>query len=253
MGLSFGLGCVFGLSGCDDAASDGGPTTGTTSPGTSTTGADVPLEGDPVAFADGWADIMGNTHNIQGSFFTFADSAGDDADGDGLFGISTIEPATFAGAGATVCAHGIAGQIGKNADNTVAYEDFWGAAIGLNLSQAPDMDPLAFDAMTNNVAGFSFKIEGSAPIPEGGELRFNIDTADDTNNYCAKIDAPGNNKFMLADLHQSCWDATTLTLPTPDPTQLQALHWQYVTKEDKSYDFDLCITELRVIPITPTM
>ena len=94
------------------------------------------------------------------------------------------------------------------------------------------------------MTGFSFNVAGTDPLPAGGELRFNIKVAGDTNNYCAKILAAGPNSFRLTELLQSCWMPEQIT---PDPTKLEALHWQYVTKTDAAYDFNLCITELRAL------
>jgi hypothetical protein len=130
-----------------------------------------------------------------------------------------------------------------------AYDDYWGTAVGFNLSQVEGMDEaLPYNASMAGVAGFSFTIGGTDPVPAGGELRFNIKVAGDTHNYCAKILASGDSTFMLADLHQDCWLATAASNPTPDATQLEALHWQYVTNTTDTYSFDICVTALRVIP-----
>ena len=107
-------------------------------------------------------------------------------------------------------------------------------------------------AGSNGVAGFSFTLGGTNPLPaDGGKLRFNIKVfGEETNSYCVEVLASGNNTFMISDLHQSCWEATASSNPTPDATKLEALQWQYVTNVDATYAFDLCITELRVIPAT---
>lgn len=237
LGLSFGLVSLV-LTGCGSDESSKGP-----SGDTATTGSG--LMGEPIPFENGWAAAANNTVGIQGSFYTFKDD--EDSDGDGIVGTSTITPDSFADAGATVCATGSAGQIGLTADGMPAYDDYWGTAIGFNLAQEEGQDAaLSYDAAAKGVTGFSFMIAGDNPIPEGGELRFNIKVAGDTNNYCRKIPAAGAVSFKLTDMWQSCWE-NSATAPTPPPGMLEALHWQYVTKEDKSYDFALCITELRAL------
>ena len=240
-GLSFGLACTFVAFGCDDGGGDDTSASG----GSNTTGG-TPAEGTPIPFTDGWAPIDQNTFGIQGSFYTFNDN--EDTDGDGIGGTSVIMPPDFAGTGTQVCATGTAGQVLPGADGAAAYDDYWGTAIGFNLSQEEGVDAaLPYDAMSKGVAGFSFTIAGDNPIPATGELRFNIKVAGDDNNYCAEITASGNSTFMLTELYQKCWEMDTL-LPTPNPIQLEALHWQYVTNTMASYDFSLCVTELRVIP-----
>lgn len=232
---------------CDDSgstATTGGATTGTATTGgaTSTTGAAV--MGQPIPFSMGWADLANNTYGIQGAFYTF----GDTADGGG----STIAPDSgavdFSMYAENVCAAGTAGMVMNGADGMPAFSTYWGAAIGFNLSQEKGVDTaLPYNASTNGVVGFAFNVGGTSAIPTGGELRFNVKVNGDTNNYCAKITTPGANSFMLTDLHQSCWDAASATLPTPDPSKLEALHWQYVTNTMASYTFNLCISDLRVL------
>jgi len=235
LGLSFGLVSLV-LAGCgsDDSSSSGG--TGTTGSG---------LMGEPIAFENGWAPASGNTVGIQGSFYTFRDN--EDSDGDTIVGASTIDPASFDMAGTQVCATGEAGAVGLDTAGMPAYDDYWGAAIGFNLSQVEGEDAaLSYNATMNGVTGFSFMIAGDNPLPEGGELRFNIKMAGDTNNYCRKIPAAGPVSFKITDMWQSCWE-NSATAPTPDPTKLEALHWQYVTKEGLTYPFAICITELRAL------
>jgi len=242
MGLTFGLGSLFSIAACDDSGgdSDTGGNTGTMTTGTGTTGGGA-LPGTPIPFMDGWAAFDQNTVGIQGAFYTFGDFT------DMPPGTSTIMPADFAMAGAEICASGSAGQVMDGADGLPAYSQYWGAAVGFNLSQEVGVDtPLPYDATANNVVGFAFTIGGTNPTPLEGELRFNVKVNGDTNNYCATIPAAGNNEFMLTELYQSCWDRDT-SAPTPDPSKLEALHWQYVTKEELTYTFDICITALSTI------
>ncbi|HEY6722882.1 MAG TPA: hypothetical protein VI197_02590 [Polyangiaceae bacterium] len=239
MGLSVGLGSLW-LAGCDSSSEEGD----TSSAAASTTGGGGMLTGTPIPFSNGWVPFAENPFLIQGAFYTFKDNP-EDADGDTIIGTSLITPESFADSGAQICATGTAGKVdGKNTDGSDAYDDFWGAAIGLNLKQEEGMDAaLAFDAAAAGLTGFSFMIEGASPIPAGGELRFNIKVAGDSNNYCKKITAAGANTFKLSEMYQSCWMNDT-TLPTPDATKLEAIHWQYVTNTSASYDFDICITAL---------
>lgn len=240
MGLSFGLGSLL-LAGCDSSSdgdtSSGGSTSTTTSGGT--------LEGTPIPFENGWAAFDQNPFAIQGAFYTFKDNP-EDADSDTVVGTSTIAPESFADGGMQVCATGSAGQV-MMANGALAYDDYWGAAIGFNLKQVEGEDAaLPFDATATMppITGFSFNVAGADPLPAGGELRFNIKVAGDTNNYCAKITAAGPNSFRLTEMLQSCWMPEQIT---PDPTKLEALHWQYVTNSTASYNFDICITELRAL------
>jgi len=240
LGLSFGLVSLV-LAGCgsdDSSSSSGGiPTTTTTGGGD--------LMGEPIPFADGWAALDQNTVGIQGAFYTFKDD--EDSDGDGVVGTSTISPDSFEGTGTQVCATGNAGMVMNGTDGMPAYDDYWGTAIGFNLSQDVGVDTaLPYDAAAKGVTGFSFMLAGDNPIPAGGELRFNIKVAGDTNNYCRKVSAAGPVTLKLTDMWQSCWE-NVATAPTPDPTKLEAIHWQYVTNTTASYDFSLCVTELRAL------
>jgi len=228
------------LAGCDSGSDES-----TSSVGTTTTGGGT-LEGEPIPFNNGWAGAADNMFGIQGAFYTFKDD--EDSDGDGVVGTSTISPDSFADGGMQVCASGSAGQVMAGTDGMPAYDDYWGTAIGFNLAQEENVDTaLSFDAMAAGITGFSFMLvdgAGGSAIPAGGELRFNIKVAGDTNNYCKKIPAAGAVTLKLTDMWQSCWE-NNATAPTPNPANLEALHWQYVTNTMASYDFSLCVTELR--------
>ena len=106
---------------------------------------------------------------------------------------------------------------------------------------------LAYDATAHDVVGFSFVVGGSSSIPPVGELRFNLKVAGDSHNYCTEIVAPGLSTFLFTDLWQDCWVVPNDTSPSLDPTQIEALHWQYVTSVEASYDFDICISDLKAI------
>lgn len=201
----------------------------------------------PIPFEDGWASEDQNELGIQGEFYTFSDSESD-TDGNGSIGTSSIEPETFADSGAEICTHGSAGQVLDGPDGQPDYLTYWGAAIGFNLNQEEGEDAaLAYDATAHKVVGFSFVVAGSSPIPPVGELRFNLKVAGDAHNYCTEIVAPGLSTFLFTDLWQDCWVVPSDTSPSLDPTQLEALHWQYVTTSTASYDFDICISDLRAI------
>jgi len=72
------------------------------------------------------------------------------------------------------------------------------------------------------------------------------DSPGDYNSYCSNVPVTGINTFYLTEMWQSCWE-NDATAPTPDPERLEALHWQYVTNADASYDFSLCISRLFVL------
>ena len=200
---------------------------------------DTPL-GVPIPFTDGWAPLADNEVGVQGAFWTASDA-------DDGAGTSSIAPQSFADGGTKICALGSAGQVLPGADGMPDYVAHWGTLIGFNLSQEEGTDyALPYDATAHDVVGFSFVIGGSNPLPPGGELRFNLKVKGDDNNYCRKIPTTGMITFRITDLWQSCWQ-NDATLPTPDATQLESLHWQYVTNTTASYEFDICITDLRAI------
>lgn len=231
--IGFGLGCLLAVAGC-----------GSDDDGSSTSGGSGGGVDNPVPFENGWAPLDQNSAGIQGAFYVFNDN--DDGGG------SAITPTTgsdgsFSMAGTTVCASGTAGQVMNDSAGSPDYSSYWGAAIGLNLSQEVGMDAaLPYNASTQGVTGFEFIVGGDNPIPAGGELRFNIKVNGDDNNYCRKINQPGLNTFKLTDMWQSCWE-NDASAPTPDPSKLEALHWQYVTNTSASYDFHLCIEALGVL------
>jgi hypothetical protein len=177
---------------------------------------------------NGWlaADAEGNTVGIQGAFYTFGD-----VDDGGDF---VIEPASYENAGGTVCAKGTA-EIVQNAE----YDIYWGGAIGFNLNQNEGEDTAnPFNAQAAGVTGFGFHI---GPLPVGGQLRFNVVVAGDTNNYCKAITGEQSVMMRWEDLQQSCWAAMPVT---PDPTNIEAIHWQIVTNDANSYEFDFCVEGL---------
>lgn len=235
IGLSFGLGVALAATACgsDSSSSNSSGLTSTTGGG----------EGTPIPFENGWVPIQ--EFGIQGSFYTFKDDM--DTNNNGIVGTSMIMPDSFADGGMQICASGSAGQVMNDDAGQPAYSDYWGTAVGLNLSQEAGNDTaFPYDAAANGVVGFSFTLAGGDPVPAGGELRFNIKVAGDDHNYCQKIKAAGDSTFMINQMWQDCWNMDA-TAPTPDPTKLEALHWQYVTNVNATYSFDLCITELRVI------
>lgn len=235
IGFSFGVGAALASMACsDDSSSSNSSLTSTTGGGG---------EGTPIPFENGW--VPAQEFGIQGSFYTFKDDM--DTNNNGIVGTSMIMPDSFADAGTQVCASGSAGQVMNDAAGQPAYSDYWGTAVGLNLSQEEGNDmAYPYDAASNGVVGFSFTLAGDNPVPAEGELRFNIKVAGDDHNYCQPIIAAGNSTFMLKDMWQDCWNKDA-TAPTPDTTKLEALHWQYVTNVNATYSFDICITELRVI------
>jgi len=209
---------------------------GNSSTNASTTGGGLSIH--PIPFADGWAPLAQNDVGVQGAFYTF----GDEVSG----GNSRIE-VRDAGSPELFCAQGEAALVLSGPDGLPAYSTYWGAAVGFNLAQEPDAQfGGAYDARAKGVIGFSFRLEGENPLPRGGELRFNIKVFNDDNVYCVRVPASGDNRFLITDLRQSCWQSNPMRLP-PDPSQLEALQWQYVTNITSSYPFDICITKLAAI------
>ena len=216
------------------ATSAGGSNSGTSTPSVTSTTAGV--ESHLIPFEDGWAPMERNTLGIQGAFYTFSDMY----DGGTSFISQTFQ-------GNEACAQGFVGRVELGPDGLPAYAIYWGAALGFNLYQEVGFDAaMPYDAAAHGVSGFAFVVKGPNPLPAGGELRFTVKVAGDPHAYCAKIPSVGDNAFHLRELHQDCWNFD-VTAPTPDPTQLEALHWQYVTNLAQGYRFDLCIAELSAL------
>lgn len=239
--LGIGFGCVLATAACDDSGSDseGAPT------GSSTSGGMSNYMTVPIPFENGWAPL--NDVGIQGAFFTYDDNP------DG--GTSVITPygggTDFSMAGMNqVCVTGTGAKVELGSDGMPAYGVYWGAGIGFNLSQESGGDPLSYNAtaQTPKVIGFAFDIGGTNPLPSVGsaELRFDVQVAGDTTSYCWPITATGTNEFLFTDIHKECWNKST-TEPTPDPANLQAIRWQYATTDAGSYEFDLCVSNIRAI------
>jgi hypothetical protein len=215
-----------------DSSGDGTdkPGDGTTTDGTSTSGGTSTFEGHPLNPMNGWVARMDNEAGIQGAFYTFNDNE------DG--GDFVINPATYETAGATICADGTAEAV-----LNMEYAVYWGGAVGFNLNQEEGSDTaMAYDATANGVTGFGFDI---STLPVGGQLRFNVlVSGEPENNYCALITATAGNEFRWEDLKLSCWAAMPTT---PDPTKIEAVHWQIVTNENAPYDFNFCVSNITAL------
>lgn len=197
---------------------------------TSTTGA---ISNVDIPFRDGWAPLEQNQYGIQGAFWVAADLGGSVAAG------SFDDASCIRGAVARV-------TVGPNGNLDFGY--YWGAMLGFNLSQGSDSGPArSYDATAHGVIGFGFVVGGNNPVPPGGELRINVKVYGDDSIYCNRVIGNGPTAYTFASIHQNCWEGDS-TAPTPDPSRIESLQWQYATNLDRSYDFDLCIEQLWVIP-----
>jgi hypothetical protein len=211
--------------------------------------------------ADGFVSGTTNGLGIQGAFYTASDAAGTPP------GTSTITPANFVGAvNATtgeICVSGSGAAIAETPTSTPAmpdylYSQYWGAVVGLNLSQPndpvtgmPSMVAQPWNPVTpaGTVSGFSFTITGTG-IPAGADLRFKTTFPGMVagTEYCVPFSTlvPAGNVYTVAVTQQTanCWTGTGAPF-TPGP--LLSLQWQIVTKPIMATPFNFCIGNLKAV------
>jgi hypothetical protein len=208
--------------------------------------------------ADGFVLASTNGVGIQGAFYTSSDAAGTPP------GTSTIQPATFAAAvNATtgeICVQGSGAQIAAGPPDalgmpTFLYSQYWGAVVGLNLSQPndpvtgmPNPLPQPWNPVTpsGTVTGFSFTLTGTG-IPAGTDLRFKT-TFPGTGEFCLPfseiVPAGGVYTARIASQRANCWEAGGMPF-TPGP--LLSVQWQIVTKTTAPTPFNFCIGNLKAL------
>ena len=128
------------------------------------------------------------------------------------------------------------------------YDTYWGAAIGLNLTQPIDpvpqapADPLLYDAATKGVTGFAFEITGKT-VP--ASLRFGVEGA--SGSYCTTSATPltlGQNSFTFDQLFTECW---TTGGESPSGEDLIQIKWRVVTNPNSTVPFDFCVSNVHAL------
>jgi hypothetical protein len=209
--------------------------------------------------ADGFVSATTNGVGIQGAFYTASDAAGTPP------GTSSIMPPNFqasVNAAGEICVSGSGAQIPPDpADpmpampTTFLYSQYWGAVVGLNLSQPndpvsgmPNPMPQPWNPATpsGTVTGFSFTLTGTG-IPAGADLRFKT-TFPGTGEFCLPfseiVPAGGVYTARIASQRANCWEAGGMPF-TPGP--LLSVQWQIVTKTMTPTPFNFCIGNLKAL------
>lgn len=190
-----------------------------------------------IPLADGWIPGDSNGLGVQGAFFAASDA---DANPTG----TTIELDTATTPG-SVC---VSGSLAAIAD--MDFETYWGATVGLNLRQvlpAGGGEALPASAWSRTtpegtVSGFSYAITANngVALPE---LRFTVDFVGKAAGatFCDPIET-GSTSSALTDVVQSCWAASTVTLPAAD---LLAIQWSLIPSQTAAVPFDFCIANVQ--------
>jgi len=173
-------------------------------------------------------------------------------------GATVITPPNYMNAmGTDICASGTASQV-LMANGALAYGQYYGGGIGLNLAQPSAAMAKNEPWNRGNVKGFKFTLTGSN-VPTS--LRFQVtfyqgaglSTGDP---YCATIGAAGTHTVLLdgtaaagtdqAALHQACY-ATPPGGVLPATALLDSIQWQVATNETAATPFNFCVTNLQVV------
>jgi len=213
---------------------------------------------------DGFVSGATNGIGVQGAFYTAKDPGTAAVPG------SAITPASFATVVPTtgeICVQGTAAKVALAAvqpDPLVPaydYTNYWGAVVGLNLSQPndpvsgmPSMTPVAWNTQTTagKVTGFSFTLTGPM-IPAGANLRFKTTFPDatgaaSTQQFCVGFDklmaVGGTYTVPLSTQTLECWNPAGA--PFTNPTLL-SLQWQVVTNVMNPVPFNFCVSNVKAL------
>jgi hypothetical protein len=188
--------------------------------------------------ADGWVAGATNAAGIQGSFYTFADTAGTPP-GDTTVALGDMT------APATVCVSGVASQV---LGTPPAYGQYYGGGLALNLADPGGMAG-TMPWTRGTVSGFSFNVTGTA-VPPAGRLRFKVTTfegaAVNDDGYCTNA-TTGPNTFQFGALVAECWDGGAGAPALGAATPLVSLQWQVATDVAATTPFDFCIENLTAL------
>jgi|GEM_PF-1197818 len=174
---------------------------------------------------NGFVNRLTNGVGVEGPFYTFND------------GVSVIRPATFAAAGASICADG----------STVAvpnmnYAMYWGAGIGLNLNQAAGAaSPAPYNPMTHGLVGFRFTLEGTA-VPD--KVLVTIVAPGSSTPYCKVVSGAGTYTVLGNEVRADCNASVPgALLPVGE---IEAVQW-IVPSNDGAVPFNFCVSNLSVV------
>ena len=222
--------------------------------GSSNAGDGVELVADETGFVK--ADMVG----IQGAWYAYADSIGDDGVSKGkcqtvgmhpdaeCANVETPKPGSFPNTGNKLCTKGTVEAWGM-LNGSTDYENQWGAGIGLDFNN-PGMGAtkMPFDATAAGIKGVSFEID---QVPDNGIRVEFPDAATDgksaaywgaNSNYDpSPVKANMKNTIMWADVKPPA-----STVPALDPSKLMGIQFHVPTKATAS-TYEFCISKLTVL------
>ncbi len=226
-------------SSADAGASSGGAAGTSPSPGSGTCEECVLL-----LPSDGWVDGNSNRLMINGALVAFADEH------------SRMKMTTdFTGTNA--CLAGSTAQALTprcKPSDTECYDEFWGAAIGLNLNQTFDVMTMTtsaapFDA--SSLAGFAFDLVGNR-LPSPQDLMFQVFT--ENRAFCSTSSKKltlGSNTMLFSDLLSECLsDPRDPDLrPTAETVKssLIRISWFVLSNTSSEVPYDFCVANLRAL------
>jgi len=207
------------------------------------------ITGDVIFTGEGaWVDgtvAPASTYGIQGSFFVLEDSVKDGVPADGesdmtpnAFDDTTVKPCISGTAALVTCSTAV--------PPVCNYSTNWGGGIGMNLNEEGGVGsvPLAWNATTNGVTGFSFTTSGNT---DGATMRVKAkDSVHPLDDFCLEFTVGIAKSFLLSDLTHNCYAGGVATL-TLDTTKLTSLQWQIVTDTTAAHTVtNFCIESLAV-------
>jgi hypothetical protein len=244
------LACAAGCS--EDSGAPSGGTGGSSSTGGAGGGGNtVPL----VPTDTGWVDKASNSLGVQGAWYAYADSLGDNAmppgncqtkGGHSDAECSKVEsPAagSFTNTGGMMCTKGTV-EVVLAAD----YSNMWGAGIGLDFNNSGGDTPVkgAFDA--SSVAGVSFvltrkplaglRVEFPQTATEGSAD--GNDYADASSTYPVSMLTEGANTVMFDRVKGPKGHVF-------NPADLLGVQFHVPTTTTAASSFDYCISDLTLI------
>ena len=182
-----------------------------------------------MSWQNGYIDPS-NTGNVHGYWYTFHDT-----------GTSTILPAGFTSAGASICVAGNAAQFSSGGAN-------WGSAVGFNANQATGTSstPAAWNATAKGIAGFRFTLTGSQ-VPTS--IQVNVKASGSSNTYCSKLSGvtSGTSQVVtFGSITQDCFNVGG-SHPVVDATNIEAIQLQISSVSSGVTGFDFCVTSVQLL------
>jgi hypothetical protein len=263
--LTIFVGAAMALSmGCDDSGGGGGGNTGGTTStgtgGTTSTGEGIPLKADKGGF------VAGDTNDlmIQGAWYAYADSLGDNGMPPGkcqTVGMhangecsSVTEPPPgmpFAPSDETadqkLCTKGSVEAV-LMLNGAPDYSNMWGAGVGLDFNNPGMGAPkAAFNATAAGVVGVSFEID--APPPAGIRVEFPDMATNNkaaaywgaTTSYGPSPVKPGVNTIKWADVKSP----DPVNVPMLDPSTLMGIQFHVPSGTAGAYQF--CLSHIKML------